>query len=166
MKPPRLSVVGAAVVVAACAAFAGPLAAQTDGAIAGRVREAAANRPVAAARVEVLGTGLTAETDTAGAFRVAPVRAGTYVVEIRAVGYAMARFRNVTVIAGETYPLDAALQSVTVVVDSVVVTTAPDQVLDPLATETTQRITADEFRRLPVSSIAEALALSAGAVGE
>ena len=145
---------------------AAPARAQTDGAIAGQVRDAATSRAIAAARVEVVGTSFATETDTAGAYRLGPVRAGTYVVEIRAVGYAMARFRNVTVIAGETYPLDAALQSVTVVVDSVVVTTAPDQVLDPLATETTQRITADEFRRLPVSNIAEALALSAGAVGE
>jgi hypothetical protein len=154
------------VLAAALCGLAVRAEAQTDGAIAGQVRDAATSRPIAAAQVEVVGTGLAAETDTVGSFRIAPVRAGTHVVEVRAIGFAMARFRNVTVIAGQTYPLDVALQSVTVTVDSVVVTTAPDQVLDPLATETTQRITADEFRRLPVTDIAEALALSAGAVGE
>ncbi len=51
-------------------------------------------------------------------------------------------------------------------VDSIVVTTAPDAVLDPLNTATTQHISAEDLRRLPVSSIAEALTLSAGAVGE
>jgi Carboxypeptidase regulatory-like domain/Outer membrane protein beta-barrel family len=151
---------------AAVAALAAPLSAQTDGALAGRVRDAATGRPVEAARVALVGTGLATETDSAGEFRIAPVRAGTHVIEVRAVGYAMARFRNVTVRAGETYTLDVPLSSVTVVVDSVVVRTAPDPVLDPLATETVQRITADDIRRLPVTSIDEALALSAGAVGE
>jgi hypothetical protein len=143
-----------------------PLAAQTDGAIAGRVRDAATGRPIAAAHVEVVGTGLATESDSTGAFRLGVVRAGSHVVEIRAVGYTMARFRNVTVRAGEAYQLDVPLRTATVVVDSVVVATAPDPVLDPLSTETVQHITAEDLRRLPVTTVAEALALAAGAVGQ
>ena len=46
------------------------------------------------------------------------------------------------------------------------VVTAPiDELLDPLATSTEQKISAEDLRRLPVSSLNEALALSAGAVG-
>ena len=146
--------------------LAAPLAAQTSGAIEGRVRDAATGQPVAGARIEVVGAGLSTESDSSGAFRVTEVRAGSHVVEIRAVGYAMARFRGVTVRAGETYRLDVALRTVTVSVDSIVVTTAPDAVLDPLNTATSQHISAEDLRRLPVSSIAEALTLSAGAVGE
>jgi hypothetical protein len=156
----------ATVAVTALLALAAPLAAQTDGAIAGRVHDDATGQPIAGARVEVAGTGLATESDSTGAFRLGAVRAGSHVVEIRAVGYTMARFRNVTVRAGETYQLDVLLRTATVVVDSIIVATAPDPVLDPLATETVQRITAEDIRRLPVTTIAEALALSAGAVGE
>lgn len=118
------------------------------------------------ARVEAVGTGVATESDTAGAYRLAPLRAGAHLVEVRAVGYTMARFRNVVVRAGETYALDIPLSAATIVVESLVVRTAPDPVLDPLATETVQRITADDIRHLPVTSVSEALALSAGAVGE
>jgi len=143
-----------------------PLAAQTSGAIEGRVCDGATGHAIPGARVEVAGTWLASESDSTGAFRIAEVRAGSHIVQVRAVGYTMARFRGVTVRAGETYQLDVALRSVTVVVDSIVVATAPDPILDPLSTSTVQHISAEDLRRLPVSSIAEALTLSAGAVGE
>ncbi|HWA15563.1 MAG TPA: outer membrane beta-barrel protein, partial [Gemmatimonadales bacterium] len=41
-----------------------------------------------------------------------------------------------------------------------------DSVLDPLAVQDQQRFTAEDLRRLPVSSVEEAIALSSGAVGE
>ena len=41
-----------------------------------------------------------------------------------------------------------------------------DSVLDPLAVQDQQRFTAEELRRLPVSTVDEAIALSSGAVGE
>ena len=45
--------------------------------------------------------------------------------------------------------------------------TAPiDELLDPLATSTEQKITAADLRDLPVSSLEEAIALSAGTVGQ
>ena len=44
--------------------------------------------------------------------------------------------------------------------------TAPvDELLDPLATASEQKITAADLRDLPVSSLEEAVALSAGSVG-
>jgi len=155
--------------VAVAALFFGtvvPLAAQTDGAIAGRVREAGSGRPLPGTRVEVVGLGRPVEVDSAGAYRVSEVRAGVYVVEVRAIGYRMARFRGVRVLAGEVSTLDVELRLTTVLIDSVVVSTTPDPVLDPLSTATAQHITAEEIRRLPVTTVAEAVAISAGAVGE
>ena len=46
-----------------------------------------------------------------------------------------------------------------------VVTAPVDELLDPLATSTEQKISAADLRDLPVSSLEEAIALSAGAVG-
>src|SRR3989454_304024 len=52
-----------------------------------------------------------------------------------------------------------------VAVPPVPVQARPGVVLDPLATATTQRISGAELRRLPVSSVDEGIALSAGSVG-
>jgi hypothetical protein len=41
-----------------------------------------------------------------------------------------------------------------------------DSVLDPFVVTDAQRFTAEELRRLPVTTVEEAVALSAGAVGE
>ncbi|MFN8651500.1 MAG: hypothetical protein U0133_06340 [Gemmatimonadales bacterium] len=41
-----------------------------------------------------------------------------------------------------------------------------DSVLDPLAVQDQQRFTAEDLRRLPVTTVEEAIALSSGAVGE
>ena len=154
-------------VAALCATIAAAAAsAQTTGAIAGRVTDAATRLALRGARVEVPSAALAAETDSLGFYRIPDLRAGVYAVEVRAVGYAMLRYRAVRVLAGETYPLDVPLAAVTVVVEAVEVATAPDPVLDPLATATIQHITAEDIRRLPVTTLEEAVALSAGAVGE
>jgi hypothetical protein len=150
-----------AVVAGALLVVAGPLAAQTDGAIAGRVREAGSGRPLPGARVEVVGRGRPVEADSVGAYRVPEVRAGVYTVEVRAIGYRMARLRGVRVLAGEVSTVDADLEPATVLMDSVIVATTPDPVLDPLSTATAQHITAEEIRRLPVTTVAEAVAISA-----
>ena len=142
------------------------LAAQTTGAIAGRVRDAATGRPVAGARLEIVGQGLAVETDTAGYFRLVGVQAGRHAVEVRAVGYGYLRYGGVLVRAGETRLLDVEMQASVMMMDSFTVATAPDPVLDPLATATIQYISADLLRRLPVTTLEEAVALSAGTVGE
>ncbi len=49
--------------------------------------------------------------------------------------------------------------------EPLVVTAPYDAVLDPLATSTEQKITAEDLRDLPISTLEEALALSAGSVG-
>ena len=66
---------------------------------------------------------------------------------------------------GATVTLDFDLQPNPTELEPLVVTAPYDAVLDPLATSTEQRITAEDLRDLPVSTLDEALALSAGSVG-
>ena len=61
--------------------------------------------------------------------------------------------------------LDLALRADAVQLAPVVIE-SKDPVLDPMATATEQTITAQDLRQLPVSSLEEAVALSAGAVGQ
>jgi hypothetical protein len=73
---------------------------------------------------------------------------------------------SVLVRAGGTIVLDMTLRPAAVEVESLITHADVDPLLDPLATPTEQKVTAEEIRRLPISSVEEAIALSAGAVGE
>ena len=163
---PRRPVALAALVAAAVAVPLHSLAAQTTGALGGRVRDAATGRPLAGVHVEVAGLGLAVETDSLGVYRIAGVQAGRHAVELRAIGYSYLRYVGVLVRSGETHVLDVDMNATIVMIDSFTVTTAPDPVLDPLATASVQYISADLLRRLPVTTLEEAVAISAGTVGE
>jgi hypothetical protein len=160
----RPALIARAALVALLAAA--PAVAQTGGAIAGRVRDGVSGRPLGLARVSVDDDRHGTVSDTSGAYRVREVRSGWHRVAVTLIGYRPVRHDSVLVRAGETTTLDVALQPAAVAVEGVVVVAAPDPVLDPLVTADVQRITADEIRRFPVTTLEEAVALSAGAVGE
>lgn len=141
-----------------------PLAAQTTGAIVGAVRVRDSRQPIPDA-VVLLDDLARATTDGAGGYRIREVRSGWHRVQAQASGYATVRRDSVLVRAGETAIADFELAAAYVLAP-IEVKTAPDVVLDPMATATTQRITAEDLRNLPVTTLDEAVALSAGAVGE
>jgi TonB dependent receptor-like, beta-barrel/Carboxypeptidase regulatory-like domain len=145
---------------------AGPVTAQTGGAISGRVHDAVSGASVAGATVSVDGGRQGAGTDTGGFYRVREVRSGWHHVQVARIGYRPVVFDSVLVRSGETVVLNVALQSIALEVESIAVSVTPDRVLDPMVPQDLQRITGDEIRRLPVTSLEEAVALSAGAVGE
>ena len=156
-----LSLVAGSVLVALLAREA---AAQADGAIGGRVSDAGDGRSLAA--VEVLLDNLVgAVTDTSGSYRIRGVRPGTHRVAARLIGYRGVVLDSVIVRAGATIRADFRLEPSPVELAPLVVTAPIDELLDPLATASEQKITAADLRDLPVSSLEEAVALSAGSVG-
>ena len=143
------------------------LAAQTGGAVGGTVRDAASTQPVAGARVLLDDGRQFATTDATGAYRIREVRSGWHRVLVSAIGYRSARTDSVLVRSGATTNVDFRLQLAAVELDSsIVVEAVRDPVLDPLITADVQRIGGDEIRRLPITTLEEAVALSAGSVGE
>ena len=153
-------------VLIALAALAGAslLAAQSTGAIAGRVRDST-GAPLPFARITVGNGRQGAETDTLGNYRIREVQAGWHRVMARRIGFQAVSRDSVLVQAGQTtianFILSSPLELTPVVIES-----STDTLLDPLAPADVQRIGSDEMRRLPVTTIEEAVALSAGAVGE
>ncbi|HXE56629.1 MAG TPA: TonB-dependent receptor [Gemmatimonadales bacterium] len=145
--------------------WAGPVLAQANGAIAGRVTDSA-GAPITGARVVLDDGEGSATTGATGHYRLREVRSGWHRVRVSAIGYRGLIRDSVLVRSGATTVLDLSLQAMAIELEPVVVTAPVDSVLDPLATAAIQRVTAEELRRLPVSSVDEALALSAGAVGE
>lgn len=142
-----------------------PLAAQSTGAIAGRVTDST-KHSIAGALVWVDGGRQGATTDTGGVYRVRDVRSGWHRVRVARIGYRSVILDSVFVRSGETATLDFALLPQALTIDSIVVRGEVDQVLNPLATADVQAITGAEIRRLPITTVAEAVALSAGTVGE
>jgi hypothetical protein len=149
------------VVVAAAPA----IATAQDGALGGRVRDSTTGHYLADVTITVEETGRGAITDSSGTFRIRQVRSGTYTVQARRLGYQPMAIRNVIVRSGETTTLSFVIVSSTVELEELAVEAGPTDPLDALSTRTEQRYTAEDLYNLPVSSLDEALTLSAGAVG-
>lgn len=140
--------------------------AQTGGTIAGRVRDAASGIGLEGAQLVVIGQQRSATADTGGVFRIRQVPPGWHRVRVTLVGYRPMVRESVLVRSGETSLLDVRLQRRVDTLAGIDVRVAPDVVLDPTVTATVQRVTAEDLRSLPVSTLDEAIALQAGTVGE
>lgn len=151
-------------VVLALLGLAGRAVAQ-DGAIGGQVIDSATGRGLPDVSVLVEGTERGAVTDSAGLFRVRQVRSGTWAIRVRRIGYRAGVVRGITVRSGETARVDLALAPRPVELAELEFEAEADSALDPFQVRTEQRYTGAELRQLPVSSLDEALELSAGAVG-
>jgi hypothetical protein len=145
-----------------------PALAQSVGAVTGTVRETGAEGVgIAGALVSVDGGRQAVVTDQRGVFRLREIPAGWHAIKAAAIGHRPLVRDSVLVRAGQTTALDFTLRPDPVGLAPLeVVAERVDSVLDPLAVQDQQRFTAEDLRRLPVSSVEEAIALSSGAVGE
>jgi TonB-dependent starch-binding outer membrane protein SusC len=97
------------------------LSAQDVGIIRGRITDAASGRPVSDARVQVMGSSLTAASNSDGQYLITAVSAGPHVLLVRLIGYASTQ-QNVTVEAGGSIEVNFALNAVAVSLEAVVAT--------------------------------------------
>ncbi len=138
---------------------------QTEGNIGGRVTDGATGEPVVGAIIEIDDRGARGLTDSTGVFLIRSVRPGRHRIGISAIGYRSVSRDSVLVESGRTVRLDVSLTRVAVPVRGVVVEAEPDPLLDPLVTQTVQRIRVEELRELPVSTLSEVVAIQGGVVG-
>ncbi|HVH13386.1 MAG TPA: carboxypeptidase-like regulatory domain-containing protein, partial [Longimicrobium sp.] len=101
------------------AAAAPPLAAQTQGTLAGVVTDASTQRPIAGAQVSVQGSNRQTLTNASGEYRL-NVAAGASTVAFSTLGYG-SQTRAVTVSAGATVTLNVALAASAITLDELVV---------------------------------------------
>jgi outer membrane receptor protein involved in Fe transport len=158
---PAVTVAGAALCVLAGASVLG---AQTNGAIIGHVRQREGSGALSGAQVG-LDSRWVAQTDSTGYYRIREVRSGWHVVMVRSIGFETVRRDSVLVRAGQTTVVNFTVDVYTIE-QPIVVEAYADSILDPSVVASVQRIGGDELRRFPVTTIGEAIALSAGAVGE
>jgi hypothetical protein len=80
----------------------------STGSLSGKVSDGSTLVTISGALVEVVGTGLNAQTDMNGAFTVSGIPVGTHTVRVSAVGYHTMEV-PITVAAGVNPPLNALL---------------------------------------------------------
>ena len=97
------------------------LSQQGTGGITGRVTERQLGQAVAEAQVFVLGTNLSARTNTDGRFTIVGVPAGTHRVRALRIGYQQG-VGDVTVVAGGTATADFALEGSAITLPEIVTT--------------------------------------------
>ncbi|HZN98337.1 MAG TPA: TonB-dependent receptor, partial [Gemmatimonadales bacterium] len=141
------------------------LRAQAEGSVAGRVYDAGTGRGLDQAQI-LVDERVRTLSDTGGVYRARGIRSGWHRVSARLIGYRSVVQDSVFVRAGATVTLDFPLETNPLELAPLVVTAPVDPVLDPLATASEQKISSADLRELPVSSLEEAVALSAGTVGQ
>ena len=92
-----------------------------QGTVTGVVTEAGTSRPLAAARVVIVGTNLSAITGADGRFEIRNVPSGQVEVQVQLVGYTPAS-RTVTVPSGGTVTVNFQLEPAVFTLDQLVVT--------------------------------------------
>ncbi len=85
-----------------------PLVGQTG--VTGRVTDQQTNRPIAAARVSVRGSDHAVMTDSSGRYRIVDVKTGTWIIEVRRIGYRPIAFPDVVVRRNRFSVIDLSLE--------------------------------------------------------
>ena len=102
-----------------------PLAAQSGtAALTGRLLDHVSHEPLSRAKITLLGVGREASSDSVGRFTQTGLAAGTYVVQVRAVGYSAATW-IVQLSDGEVHNQVFELEGLPVVLDSLLVERRP-----------------------------------------
>ncbi len=142
------------------------LVAQSTGSLVGTVTNAATGNPIASIEVRLGNGRWTVRTDTNGDYRFRGIPTGSYRLEALLPGFQPARRDSIVIRQGEVIRADIRMVPMAAQLQDIVATGVMDPILDPLATQSTQRISAEDLRRMPVSSLEDAIAIQAGVVGE
>src|SRR5262245_46973494 len=135
---------------------------EAQGRVAGQVVDSVSRRPVSGVEVSVRGTALRTTTAGDGRFAFLAVPPGTYTLDARRIGYAIAEIAGVSVVADSTAAVQVTLGPIALRLAEVVVTpgsvslmrsqSATPQAMSRLDIENTPQLGEDVFRavsRLP-----------------
>lgn len=140
----------------ALAAWPRGAAAQETGAVEGIVTAKENGRPLAEARVLLVGMGRGTRTDDHGAYRLGGLLPGRYTLQATRLGRVI-EAREVTVAAGVTTRADFALAEGSVLLPGVVVSTTRTPLAATRATADVDVVTAEEVRATPARTMDDVL---------
>jgi outer membrane receptor protein involved in Fe transport len=138
------------------------LYAQTSGKLVGRVTDQSGEALIGA-NVILDGTTMGAATDIEGYYSIINVRAGTYTIRYRFLGFKTRVVENIRVSADQTTKLDAVLELEAIEGEEVIVV-AQRSLVEYNQTSSVSSINKDDIKNLPVQSLSEIVNLQAGVI--
>ena len=139
--------------------------AQGVGKISGKIVDVATGDPIPSVNVGVVGTSLGGTTNVDGEFFILNVPIGMRDLKVTSVGYETQTITRVEVLADQTFALTVKLKE-TVLQGEEVTVVAERDVIKRDITTTVRSMPAKELQALPVTTYIDALAKTAGAVGQ
>ncbi len=130
----------------------GVLSAQATGTVAGRVVDAASQRPLSEAQVYIPGTGIGALSNAQGAFVLRNVPPGEALVRVQLIGYATQE-ELVNIQAGETTTLQFALGQDAIALEELVVTGLGKETARRKLSTSLDVLSSEEISQVPVTSV-------------
>ena len=138
------------------------LYAQTSGKLVGRVTDQS-GEPLIGANVILDGTTMGAATDIEGYYSIINVRAGTYTIRYRFLGFKTRVVESIRISADQTTKLDAVLELEAIEGEEVIVV-AQRSLVEYNQTSSVSSINEDDIKNLPVQSLSEIVNLQAGVI--
>ncbi len=132
------------------------------GRVSGKVTEKGGG-PIAFANVIILGTKQGTQTDENGNFVLVGVPVGTAQIQVQPLGYDK-QVQEVRVSGGATATLNFGFGASKVVKELDVIEVRGEKRIDTKSSTTTQTLSADKLKDLPVDNLREAVATKAGVV--
>ncbi len=142
----------------------GVLNAGTTGKLAGRVTDINSGEPVIGANVIIIEKQMGASTDDKGRFMVINIPPGTYEVKAFRMGYQAVTVTDVKINLDLTTTLNFELKSTDTQIEGITVR-AEQKLVEKDVTGSEKIITSEDIKQMPVQSIQEIVAVTAGAVG-
>jgi outer membrane receptor protein involved in Fe transport len=147
-----------------CLLVASSLNAATTGKLAGRVTDIDTGEPVAGANVIIVEKEMGAVTDQNGRYMILNIPPGIYTVQASRLDYAPTTVEEVRINLDLTTTINFELQKKAIGVEGITVRAEREMVQrDRTSSETI--VSSDEVETMPVRSIQEIVAVTAGAVG-
>lgn len=135
---------------------------QTSGKLVGRVTDQN-GEPLIGANVIIDGTTMGAATDIEGYYSIINVRAGTYKIRFRFLGFKAQVVENIRISADQTTKLDAVLESEVIEGEEVIIV-AKKPLVEYNQTSSVSSVNKDDIKNLPVQSLSEIVNLQAGVI--
>ncbi len=148
-----ISVLGALLALSLGAAV--PAAAQT-GTVQGQVVDANSQRPLSAAQVSIVGTGIGQIANSSGRFLLLNVPAGQQTVRVELIGYGAAE-QTVSVTSGQAAMVDFTLTATAIALDELVVTGVGAQTTRRALGTTVDVLNEEAIALAPVQSVDQLL---------
>lgn len=136
--------------------------AQTSGKLSGTILNEI-GEPLIAANIIIDGTTMGAASDFDGYYSIINIRAGTYTIKFRYLGYKTHIVSNVRISADQTTQLNVSLKPEIIEGEEVVVT-ATKPLVEFNQTSSVSSINKEDMQNLPVQSLNEIVNLQAGVV--